>query len=302
LLEDRDSIHLFGSPFERGPIRARLKAAVEAKARVYLVSEPYMTAPVGYNDDLHPVRDAIKAFARPLAYRARTAQLRDRISGVFAISPLAVKQFTRLGFGQVFPFGYFLPPFELAPVPPRKPELPLKMAYVGSMIRRKNVAALISAMGRIDVAAARLDLYGSTPLQQQVGNLSNVHAMGRIEFGRTRQVLRDYDVLAVPSLHDGWGVVVNEAIEAGCAVVCSDETGASVLVRNWQCGLTFPARRADLLAERIQRLVSSPGLLAQFRANAVRHAPELASAVAGRYMAQAIECGAGGVPQAPWYA
>ena len=43
--------------------------------------------------------------------------------------------------------------------------------------------------------------------------------------------MQEADVLILPSVYDGWGAVVNEALQVGCYVICSDACGASDLMK-----------------------------------------------------------------------
>ena len=53
-------------------------------------------------------------------------------------------------------------------------------------------------------------------------------------------IMNNADVLILPSLYDGWGAVVNEALQVGCFVICSDACGASnLLLANNNLGLVF---------------------------------------------------------------
>lgn len=50
------------------------------------------------------------------------------------------------------------------------------------------------------------------------------------------------DVLVLPSFNENWGLVVNEAMNAGCAIVVSDQVGSGVdLVQDGVNGAIFPA-------------------------------------------------------------
>jgi glycosyltransferase involved in cell wall biosynthesis len=74
--------------------------------------------------------------------------------------------------------------------------------------------------------------------------LSNrVHWIG---FAQNRELALWYhssDLLILASEHDAWGLVVNEALAAGLAVICTDVVGASVdLVAEGVNGFTFPPR------------------------------------------------------------
>ena len=64
------------------------------------------------------------------------------------------------------------------------------------------------------------------------------------------QLFAEADVFVLPSRHDGWGVVVNQAIAAGMPVICSDAVGAAAdLVVENENGRLFPAGNGARLAE-----------------------------------------------------
>ena len=72
------------------------------------------------------------------------------------------------------------------------------------------------------------------------------------------------DLLVLPSLREPWGLVVNEAMAAGCAILASDRVGAAKdLVRDGVNGAVFRAGSIPELAERLERLLMQPDRLAE---------------------------------------
>ena len=69
-------------------------------------------------------------------------------------------------------------------------------------------------------------------------------------------VFAEADVFCLPSRHDGWGVVVNEALGAGLPIVASDGVGAAHdLVQHGRSTATsFPPEDARALAGALSRL------------------------------------------------
>lgn len=57
------------------------------------------------------------------------------------------------------------------------------------------------------------------------------------------------DILVLPSIYDGWGAVVNEALQAGLYVVCSDACGAADLLNDEKLGKVFHAGDANELSD-----------------------------------------------------
>jgi glycosyltransferase involved in cell wall biosynthesis len=67
------------------------------------------------------------------------------------------------------------------------------------------------------------------------------------------------DVFVLPSRHEPWGLIVNEAMAAGCAVIVSDEVGAHAdLVTDGIEGFVFPIGHIDALATALSWVLSSP--------------------------------------------
>jgi len=67
------------------------------------------------------------------------------------------------------------------------------------------------------------------------------------------------DVFVLPSLLEPWGLVVNEVMNAGRAVIVSDQVGAAFdLVHEGETGFVFPAGDVAALTDRIKRFLSDP--------------------------------------------
>jgi glycosyltransferase involved in cell wall biosynthesis len=62
------------------------------------------------------------------------------------------------------------------------------------------------------------------------------------------------DVLALPSLSDGWGLVVTEALACGLPVIVTPNAGVSQIVHDNHDGYIVPVCRADAIAERLEAI------------------------------------------------
>jgi glycosyltransferase involved in cell wall biosynthesis len=90
---------------------------------------------------------------------------------------------------------------------------------------------------------------------------------------RLREMYADADVLVVPSIRtrtfrEPWGLVVNEAMNRGLAILASDAVGAVAggLVRDGHNGLVAPAGDVDALARALARLAADSRLRARLGA------------------------------------
>jgi glycosyltransferase involved in cell wall biosynthesis len=69
------------------------------------------------------------------------------------------------------------------------------------------------------------------------------------------------DVFILPSIHEPWGLIVNEVMSAGRAVVVSDDVGCQAdLVQNEVNGFTFPKQNIGALSAVLRRFVDDPSL------------------------------------------
>lgn len=69
------------------------------------------------------------------------------------------------------------------------------------------------------------------------------------------------DVFILPSVYEPWGLIVNEVMSAGRAVIVSDQVGcAPDLVRNGVNGFMFPAQNIEALSGVLRRFLDDPPL------------------------------------------
>jgi glycosyltransferase involved in cell wall biosynthesis len=147
-----------------------------------------------------------------------------------------------------------------------------------------------------------LDIYGTGQLDER-DLPSNVRLRGPIPFGQSQSVIAQYDALILPSLHDGWGVVVNEAVLQGVPALVSDRVGAQDLVRASGAGAIFKAGSVTVLAGLFVRLADDPQQLKDWSTGAKKLAHRLEPWVGAEYLLACLEHadrGVGPAPTPPW--
>ena len=66
-------------------------------------------------------------------------------------------------------------------------------------------------------------------------------------------------VFVLPSRHEPWGLIVNEAMASGCAVIASTDVGSHMdLITNGVDGITYPVGDIDALTAALQRVFATP--------------------------------------------
>ena len=111
----------------------------------------------------------------------------------------------------------------------------------------------------------RLRIAGSGPeeenLRRTVKGMGNtVQFMGVLSPEELRDEMEKSDIFLFTSdFQEGWGVVLNEAMNSGCAVVASHAAGSTpYLVKDRENGLIYPCGNREAMAEKIRELLDSP--------------------------------------------
>ena len=92
--------------------------------------------------------------------------------------------------------------------------------------------------------------------------------------------MRDHDVFLFTSDNrEGWGVVVNESMANGCAVISSDAIGSTeYLIKDGITGFSFKNLSVNSLTEKAKWLIEHPSQLRQMKKNAYFQMRDLWSA------------------------
>ncbi len=143
----------------------------------------------------------------------------------------------------------------------RRPSRPLRFLYSGSLAVHKGVLYLLAAWRQISGAlSAELHLYGQVLLPDRCFDDlgKNVIVHGAVSRSELTKAYASSDVLIFPTLLDGFGMVVGEALAHGLPVIMTKNAGAADLIREGENGFLVPPRDADALAERIQWCLDHP--------------------------------------------
>jgi glycosyltransferase involved in cell wall biosynthesis len=86
------------------------------------------------------------------------------------------------------------------------------------------------------------------------------------------------DIFIFASNYDGWGLVINEAMTAGNAIICSKSVGAaSDLLRHNENAILCDAGAVDQFSESLAQLITRPQLRCALSASAQTNAEPISS-------------------------
>jgi glycosyltransferase involved in cell wall biosynthesis len=122
--------------------------------------------------------------------------------------------------------------------------------------------------------------------------LPNVSFLGEVENSALPSLYAAADVVCLPSIEEPWGVVVNEALAAGCPVVCSEAVGAAAdMIRPGENGAIFSTRDAEALARSLQDVIQLDRHIALEHARAVARLWDYSRMRAGLYQSISLATG-----------
>lgn len=122
---------------------------------------------------------------------------------------------------------------------------PLKLLFVGSLSQRKGLGDLLDVVQRLGTTV-ELSLIGHGHAADHIRqHFPQVRVMGSQPHHEVLSQMRQHDVFVFPSLYEGFGLVIAEAMSQGMAVVASDRTGLREIA-DPAAGLEVPA--GDLTA------------------------------------------------------
>ena len=190
-------------------------------------------------------------------------QRRRRVEGVLAMGELGTKWFRRIGFlpESIYEFGYAVAEQAQKEIPADAESSTFNIIFAGQLIKRKGIETLLEALSIVSLTQrnwkleivgngaetlalkARANSLGIAPLVKFIPPLKN---------DVLRTTLLSSDLLVLPSLWDGWGAVVNEALLAGCRIGVSSKCGSSVLCRNLDRCFIFPSGESNRLAQELE--------------------------------------------------
>lgn len=158
--------------------------------------------------------------------------------------------------------------------------VPLNAFVVGTVCRLtpvKGLEHLVHAfriiLGKSGIRPKRLIIVGDGPLRTELEErvrCAGIAAQTLFLGARSDvyDVMATFDVLALPSLHEGIPTVLLEAMALGVPIVASKVGGIPEILNDRREALLVPSRDEDALAEAIERFEANPSLCEQMRSAA----------------------------------
>ncbi len=176
---------------------------------------------------------------------------------------------------------------------------PLRVLSMGSFALHKGSHHLLAAWRQFNAGDhARLDVVGGVGLP---GSLlrdlpESVHLRGAVAPTAAREVYGEADVLVFPTLADGFGMVVSEALSQGVPVITTPQAGAAEMITHGSNGLIVPSGDPVALAEALRWCLDNRETLATMGWRARESAARWQWADYRQALAEAVRTGLAAAP------
>lgn len=146
-----------------------------------------------------------------------------------------------------------------------------RVLFVGRYVEKKGLAVLRA------LAASRRDivflLVGSGPIHPRKWGLGNVYDLGAQSPQALAELYRGADLLLLPSVGEGFPLVIQEAMACGLPVVCGEPSNrADPGATEWLCGIAIDLTDPEGSARRCSDAIDSLAFTSAERAAMARYA------------------------------
>jgi glycosyltransferase involved in cell wall biosynthesis len=152
----------------------------------------------------------------------------------------------------------------------------IKLVFVGQMIQRKGLIYLFEAIKILNSKNIELTLIGRGVIDIALINEYKKYFNINIKINISRKELVNElhlsDLLVFPSLVEGFGHVILEAMSIGLPVLCTSNTAGPDLFVNGDEGILVPIRSAEAIAEKIDYFINHKKELAHMGLSASKTA------------------------------
>ena len=184
-----------------------------------------------------------------------------------------IAQLQNIGFDKekIIPFGYWTDINE--PVNAKTSKDSLQIICPGVLEKYKGVEILLRAVKVLTskgITNLCCHITGTGSMERHLKSLTksfkieqNIVFYGVLSQNEYDDLIVNMDILVAPGYNEPWGIRVNESIQRGQPVICSDGLGASDLIAESGCGMVFQKGNYKQLADYINVYLSDKNRVIQ---------------------------------------
>ncbi len=166
----------------------------------------------------------------------------------------------------------------------------LKLLFVGGLSQLKGIANLFEAVNYLGervklTIVGRKVVQGCIPLERE---LKKHNWIPSLPHDQILSLMRSQDVFVFPSLFEGYGLVIAEAMSQGTPVITTTRTCGADFIEDGKNGWLVDPGDTQGLIEKLEQILSHPEIIPQVGRAARDTAKELPMSIYGEKMVEAI--------------
>lgn len=166
----------------------------------------------------------------------------------------------------------------------------LKVLFVGGLSQRKGLSYLFEAVEGLE---NKVDLtiigHKAVPNCKALNTALEQHNwIPSLSHDQVLACMSEHDVFVFPSLFEGFGLVITEAMSQGVPVITTDRTAGSDIIQDGVDGWIVPAGSSTEIKEVLATILETPEIVEQFGLAAQQKAKTRPWSVYGQEMANAL--------------
>lgn len=166
----------------------------------------------------------------------------------------------------------------------------IKLLFVGSLSQRKGIANLFTAVQSMN-KFIELTIVGNKVTEDCLplnAALLYYNWFPSLPHRRVLQLMREHDVLVFPSLFEGFGLVITEAMSQGMPVITTERTAGPDFIKSGKSGWIVEAGSTEDLQKTIEVILSNPDCISEIGFEAMKVAAQRPWEVYGKELAESI--------------
>jgi len=211
---------------------------------------------------LHPEwADSISNVDFPMQYENRLVDEPNEADIVIAASAFTKLSLTESGIPEnkihILPLGADVEHIKYLEKK-RNKNKPLKLLYAGTVTQRKGIYYLLEAMKYFSKSEVELhiigNVFGSGTAFDKYKSMCTYH--GSVSQQQLFEMYHEFDVLVLPTIFEGFALVIVEAMAAGLPVITTAHSIGPELINNDQNGYIVPIRNIEAIKLSIEKILN----------------------------------------------
>lgn len=141
----------------------------------------------------------------------------------------------------------------------------------GRLVKRKGFDFLINSIANVDEKKVHALIVGDGPEKENLQTLAKklnisdrIHFLGFVSEEKKFQYLSNADVYVLSSVHEGFGIVLQEAMQVGLPIISTDNGGQVDIIKEGKNGYLIKFGDVGGLAEKINKLAEDKKTINKF--------------------------------------